>query len=291
MVVSKARRGWDAKVAQSENKQARVPHLIHLSLCLCLLFGLLLAPLTANAAPATHTSPPLRLAAPTSGPTGPISLEHLSTRRWLTQITSEPMQDGKASPPMEWPLILLEFFSGGIVAGFGSVLLQSLIDISTGLNVEGRNLTKEELAQELATAATIRGVVVFTVIPWAVALTVWGIGTRSNNYTGNYWWALLGAYAGQLLSLGSGLLLNALDTTETKEVSRIISFLLDGFLTAFGSILLYNLLRKPFKGIQQIGSLMRYDKGQWQVGIPLPMVSANRQQGVTVFAPVLSGQF
>jgi hypothetical protein len=200
------------------------------------------------------------------------------------QIKSEPLNQGTLQPPLEWPVILLQVFSGAVVASVSSFLTQTLVDAAQ--LGSATTLTDEERQ----TGSYIRSAIVLTVVPWPVALTIYGLGRVSNNYYGSYWWALAGSYAGELVAFGLNLLFTSIDQSKDQEISRLVAFLLDGLLTAIGGTLLYTLFRKQYKGIQQIGSLIQFRDKQWTWGIPLPKLVQTREQTI-VSVPVLSGRF
>lgn len=206
--------------------------------------------------------------------------------RRVSQIQSEPLQNDAVQPPKEWGLLFLQGFSGAIVATVSSIVLQSLLDIAL-INSQGQqNQTRESIQ----TAIYVRSAIVFAAVPWLVGGIVYGLGKLSNMYEGSFWWALLGGYAGQLLSVGLNALFVALDTTTQKSVARGLGFVFDGLLTGLGAILLYALFQTPYKGIQTIGSLLQLRKGQWSWGIPLPNVA--QVQGETIaHISILSGRF
>lgn len=187
-------------------------------------------------------------------------------------------------PPVEWPLVLLQGFSGMIVAGVTSFLLQTLVD----LVVIGPLITAEDLEK----SGIISTVVVLAVVPWLVAGTVYGLGQLSNNYRGSFWWALIGAYVGEGIAFGLGLLLNSIDTSDRKNISRLVRFLLDGLLIGVGSVLFYTLFRSSTGSFVRIGSLLqRQEGGRWAWGVPLPRVSQHENGETMVSFPVFSGRF
>ncbi len=199
---------------------------------------------------------------------------------------SLPVPLSKATAPsVEWPLVVLQGFSGMIVAGVSSYLLQTLVDLS----IVGPVLS-ERSATDFQTAGIVGTLVTSAVIPWIIGGTVYALGRLSNNYRSSFWWALLGAYLGEGVAMGVGLLLNAIDQSEGRSTSRLIRFLLDGLLVGVGSVLFYTLFRYPLGNVQQIGSLLQYNHGSWAWGLPLPRLSSV-SNNTTVSIPVLSGRF
>lgn len=194
-----------------------------------------------------------------------------------------PPMSAKSVPPVEWPLVLLQGFSGMVVGAFGSFMMQALIDLALAPTITDQ--------ASFETSGLISNLATLLVMPWVIGGTVYGLGQLSNNYTSSFWWALIGAYVGQGVAFTVGLLLNYLDTTEGQPTSRLIRFLLDGLLIGIGSVLFYTLFRRSRGTFQQIGSLMHFRNGQMVWGLPLPVVSQPQPGETSVSVPILTGTF
>ena len=195
-----------------------------------------------------------------------------------------PMSQG-TRPPIEWSLAVFQTFSGMIVAGVSSFVVQTIVELAivgpAQVNVQAETSALSGIVGTLVSLATI---------PWLVAGTVYGLGRLSNNYRSSFWWSLLGAYVGEAVALGVGLLINFVDQSESKSTSRLLRFLLDGLFIGFGTVLFYTLFRYSVGNFQQIGALIQYRQGVWSWGVPLPHISQYNDT-TTVSVPVLSGSF
>ena len=198
-------------------------------------------------------------------------------------LKGETIQDADPAPPSEWALALFQGFSGVIVAVVASFAIQSLFEavlVSTSPTIE-----RQTIASFAYTGTNL------VVIPWIVAGTVYGLGRLSNNYSVSFWWLLVGAYAGQLLSSGIGLLATFASGENNRfAVARIITLFSDGLLTAGGALLFYLLFRKAHTDIQAFGSLFSHHDGRWRIGIPIPRIQ-HSDEGVACSLPLLSGSF
>jgi hypothetical protein len=198
-------------------------------------------------------------------------------------LKGETIQDADPAPPSEWALALFQGFSGVIVAVVASFAIQSLFEaviVSTNPTIE-----RQTIASFAYTGTNL------VVIPWIVAGTIFGLGRLSNNYSVSFWWVLLGAYAGQLLSSGIGLLATFASGENNRfAVARIITLFSDGLLTAGGALLFYLLFRKAHTDIQAFGSLFSHHDGHWRIGIPLPRIQ-HSDEGIACSLPLLSGSF
>ncbi len=231
-----------------------------------------------------------------SDPLGSMSLLPLSYMGWwgkdcqasrLAQVDPKtglpPPLSASAVPPVEWPLVLLQGFSAVVVGAFGSFMVQALIDLALAPTIQ--------TTADIETSGLVSNISTLLIMPWIIGATVYGLGQLSNNYTASFWWALAGAYVGQGVAFGVGLLLNYLDTSDRKNTSRLIRFLLDGLLMGVGSVLLYTLFRRSKGTFQQIGTLVRYQDGKVAWGLPIPVVTRPQPNETLVTVPILAGQF
>ncbi|TNE49048.1 MAG: hypothetical protein EP343_14360 [Deltaproteobacteria bacterium] len=229
----------------------------------------------------------------TKGTMAPLPLSYMgwwakegqSTR--LAQIDPKtglpPPVSESSVPPVEWPLVLLQGFSAVVVGAFGSFMVQALIDLALAPTIQ--------TTADIETSGLVSNISTLLIMPWVIGATVYGLGQLSNNYTASFWWALAGAYVGQGVAFGVGLLLNYLDTSEKKNTSRLVRFLLDGLLIGVGSVLMYTLFRRSKGTFQQIGTLMRYQDGKVAWGLPIPLVTQPQPNETLVTVPILAGQF
>jgi hypothetical protein len=214
-----------------------------------------------------------------------------STFRWQSIETDSAIASSDRSTlpadqsrhtPMEWPLIALQGFSGMIVATVSSILLRYVLEFA----IIGSNITNENIR----IASLSAGIISLAVTPWIVSGTVYGVGRLSHNYEGHFWWALLGAYAGEALAFGLAQLMRELDTSPNKDISRILTFIFEGLLTSVGTVIFYVLFRRANADIIHIGSLLNLECGRWRWGIPLPQIARWENQTTTSIA-LISGRF
>ncbi len=179
---------------------------------------------------------------------------------------SQGRERPKGTPPSEWQLLLFMALSGAIVSVVSSFAIQSLFEFL--LITPSNNTAESRINASLAyTAANV------ALIPWVVAGTLFGLSRLSNNYDSNFWWMLLGAYAGQVLSAGIGLMSTLLGSgTQRFAVARIVTLIADGLLAATGAMLAYLFTRKAYEEVEHMGALFHLREGRVQMGIPLPLI-------------------
>lgn len=172
----------------------------------------------------------------------------------------------KGTPPSEWQLLLFMALSGAIVSVVSSFSIQSLFEFL--LITPSNNTAESRINASFAyTAANV------ALIPWVVAGTLFGLSRLSNNYDSNFWWMLLGAYAGQVLSAGIGLMTTLLGSgTQRFAVARIVTLIADGLLAATGAMLAYLFTRKAYEEVEHMGALFHLREGRVRMGIPLPLI-------------------
>lgn len=192
------------------------------------------------------------------------------------------LQGKKNLVEWEWGLMLLQTFAGGVVATVSSVLSQ---EISNTL-IFGTNVT----AEKVSLASLVSSVIGLALVPWFVALTVYGIGRVSNTNEGSFWWTLLGAYLGSLASFGLGRLAQSLDPSPGKDTARPIRHALDGVLLVLGAMIFHTAFLRPYGDVIHLGSLLQWRKGSVHWGVP---VATFAQEGghSTVQLSLLQGRF
>ncbi len=186
----------------------------------------------------------------------------------------------QSSPPMEWGLLTLMWFSGGILATVSRFLITSLLEIV----ILAPNPDQRDLHLILSSVMVLGGV------PWIVSGSLYGLSFLSNNYRSSFWWMLLGAYSGQAVSFGLNLLFLSIDRTPTKSIAFFLGLLTDGVLVATGTVLFYALFRKPFGQVVHIGGLINYTDGKFKPGLPtITPYTDGRGTGVNI--SIIRGRF
>ena len=207
---------------------------------------------------------------------GGLKLAPLVAANRVREITP-----GKHNPfPTEWPLIALEFGSaavtGFVYAFLVDAILSAIIDGPDGGKVSTGRLV-------------LSGVVTFSTGPPLVAAVVWAIGRFSQYYRGSFWWAVAGAYAGQLLASGLSLIVGLSSGTATSA-SQLMLLLSSLVLPALGSVLAHTLTRRALLGTR-IGSLWNLHRGRWTAGIPLPTLVRSGRGEVVAGLTLVGGRF
>ena len=173
--------------------------------------------------------------------------------------------------PTEWPLIALQYGSAAVTAFVYAFLVDAIASA----------IMEEAATGEVTDARLIvSAAITLTTGPPLVALVVWAIGRYSQYYEGSFWWALAGAYAGQLLATSISLI-GTFSAGQQTDGTRALLFLSSLLLPSVGSVLAYALTRRPMAGTR-VGSLWNLEGGNWSVGMPLPTLL--RTRGGVVFA-------
>jgi hypothetical protein len=190
----------------------------------------------------------------------------------------------KGAPPSEWQLLMFMALAGAVVSVVSSFAIQSLFE---AVMVVPSNPTAESRVNA-SFAYTATNV---ALIPWLVAGTLYGLSRLSNNYGSNFWWMLLGAYAGQVVSAGIGLMSTLLGSgTDRFAVARIVTLVADGLLAATGAMLAYLFTRKPYEEIEHLGALLHLRQGRVHMGIPLPLIYRDAYEQ-RISMTLLAGRF
>ena len=184
--------------------------------------------------------------------------------------------------PLDWPIILLQGFSGSIVGSVAHLIFQSIfqaIFINEKSSLDDLNMTIF-----LSTSVT------FGIVPWLTALSVYALAPFIYAYHGSYWWALIGAYVGGGVSFALGQLVYYADSSRLKSVAIPMQVLFNGLFMGIGSVLFFTLFRRPFKDIIQLGSLLNFSGNRFSWGVPLPLAMGEKEHLKVSFS-LLSGHF